>query len=93
LLGDEYRLLFDAYLGASSRLVSDGWLNRKPMDVLVDEHLRGARDHGNRLWLLLNSEIWYRVYILGQDRLDLRHELHGLKNSAGLPARELVRAS
>jgi hypothetical protein len=26
----------------------------------VDEHERGARDHGQRLWTLLTLEIWLR---------------------------------
>jgi asparagine synthase (glutamine-hydrolysing) len=79
LLADEYRLLFDTYLTESSSLIRDGWLNRKPIEKLVKEHLSGRRDHGNRLWLLLNSEIWYRVHIQGQDRFALRHELRALK--------------
>jgi asparagine synthase (glutamine-hydrolysing) len=85
LLAEEYRLLFDAYLGKSSLLVSDGWLNRGPMDVLVAEHLSGARDHGNRLWLLLNSEIWYRMRILGQDRDELRREMRSIGRRGARP--------
>jgi hypothetical protein len=85
LLADEYRLLFDAYLGKSSLLVSDGWLNRGPRDVLVAEHLSGARDHGNRLWLLLNSEIWYRMRILGQDRDELRREMRSIGRRGARP--------
>ena len=27
---------------------------------------RGARDHGDRLWLLLNLEIWQRVFLEGE---------------------------
>ena len=78
LLRDEYRQLFDAYLRGSSLLVNDGWLNREPMEALLGEHLSGARDHGNRLWLLLNSEVWYRMHVLGQDRSDLAAELRSL---------------
>ena len=36
---------------------------------------RKRADHGNRLWLLINAEIWYRMMILGQSREDLRLEL------------------
>ena len=32
-------------------------------------------DHGNRLWLLINAEVWYRMMILGQSREDVRLEL------------------
>ncbi len=32
----------------------------------------GRADHGNRLWLLINAELWYRMMILGQQREDLQ---------------------
>jgi asparagine synthase (glutamine-hydrolysing) len=92
LLADEYRVMFDAYLRGSSRLVSDGWLNRAPMEALLTEHLSGARDHGNRLWLLLNSELWYRMHVLGQDRNDLAHELRDLRKAPAAVAVARVRA-
>jgi len=92
LLRDEYRQLFDAYLRGSSRLVTDGWLNRAPMEALLGEHLSGARDHGNRLWLLLNSEVWYRMHVLGQDRSELADELHALAPPAAEPALAQARA-
>jgi asparagine synthase (glutamine-hydrolysing) len=85
LLKDQYRQLFDAYLRGSSRLVADGWLNREPMEALLVEHLSGARDHGNRLWLLLNSEVWYRMHVLGQDRLEMADELRSLGRPAVAP--------
>lgn len=34
---------------------------------LVAEHVAGTVDHGDRLWLLLNLEIWQRVFVEGQD--------------------------
>ena len=35
--------------------------------VLLDlgSHLAGRADHGNRLWLLLNAEIWHRAHVEG----------------------------
>lgn len=33
---------------------------------LVEEHRKGTRDHGDRLWLLLNLEIWQRVFLEGE---------------------------
>jgi asparagine synthase (glutamine-hydrolysing) len=36
------------------------WLDRSAVAALVDEHGRGVRDHGQRLWLLLTLEIWLR---------------------------------
>jgi len=30
---------------------------------LAEEHRSGAADHGERLWLLVNLEIWHRVFL------------------------------
>ncbi|HEV7985107.1 MAG TPA: asparagine synthase (glutamine-hydrolyzing) [Steroidobacteraceae bacterium] len=62
LLQQEYRRLYAAML-PSSQLVQDGILRAAPMNALVAEHLSGKADHGNRLWLLLNAEAWYRMHI------------------------------
>lgn len=34
---------------------------------LAEEHRRGAANHGERLWLLVNLEIWQRIFIDGED--------------------------
>jgi len=36
------------------------WLDRAAVGALIDEHDRGARDHGQKLWALLTLEIWLR---------------------------------
>jgi asparagine synthase (glutamine-hydrolysing) len=33
---------------------------------LFAEHRAGARDHGNRIWRLLNLELWLRVCVEGE---------------------------
>jgi asparagine synthase (glutamine-hydrolysing) len=33
---------------------------------LIEEHLSGRRDHGQRLWTLLTFEIWHRIFIDGE---------------------------
>ncbi len=33
---------------------------------LADEHRAGRADHGDRLWLLINLEIWHRVFVDGE---------------------------
>jgi len=43
--------------------------------LLLNSHLSGRVDHGNRLWLLINAELWYRMMIAGTDRESLRAEL------------------
>ena len=55
--------------------MQDRILDGAVMTRLVDEHLAKRADHGNRLWLLINAEIWYRMAILGQSKEDMRSEL------------------
>lgn len=67
LLRDEYRQLFSVFLGEPV-LVQAGLINPDAVKKLLDEHLAQKADHGNRLWLLLNAEMWYRMKIEGQSR-------------------------
>lgn len=64
MLRDEYRLLFNLFL-RDSELARDGYLQQPAIDKLLGEHETGRVDNGNRLWLLLNSETWYRMFIKG----------------------------
>ena len=74
LLQAEYARLYRICL-RQSQLVHDRILDRHAIARLVDEHTSKRADHGNRLWLLINAEIWYRMCILGQSKEDLRREL------------------
>jgi asparagine synthase (glutamine-hydrolysing) len=74
ILQREYRVLYDRFL-PDSRLVQTGVLRREPLAALVQAHQSGSADHGNRLWLLINAEIWYRMMILGESREQLRVQL------------------
>ena len=58
-----------------SELVRDGYLRGERVGELVEEHLARRRDHGNRIWLLLTAEVWYRRYIGGRSAEDLESEL------------------
>jgi asparagine synthase (glutamine-hydrolysing) len=71
ILKDEYRALYARYL-RNSELVRAGVLASAPIDELLQEHATGRVDHGNRLWLLINAEIWYRMMILRQPKEDFR---------------------
>jgi asparagine synthase (glutamine-hydrolysing) len=64
LLKGEYRRLYAGFL-PNSQLVADGILRSAPINALLNAHLAGKADHGNRLWLLLNAEVWYRMHIKG----------------------------
>jgi len=74
ILRDEYRVLARHFL-ADASLVRDGILRREPIERVLHAHLAGKADHGNRLWLLINAEVWYRMQILGVSRADLRVDL------------------
>jgi asparagine synthase (glutamine-hydrolysing) len=58
-----------------SELVRDGYLEGATVRRLVEEHLARRRDHGNRIWLLLSAEVWYRQYIGGRSTVDLEAEI------------------
>ena len=45
-----------------SHFVEAGIFEAGTMRTLVDEHLRGDRDHNFRLWILINLEVWHRLY-------------------------------
>ncbi|MHB1241337.1 MAG: asparagine synthase (glutamine-hydrolyzing) [Gammaproteobacteria bacterium] len=77
MLATQYRALFGLFL-RKSHLARDGLFCQGPIDNLVQEHLSGAADHGNRLWLLLNSEVWYRMRIEGESRNDLAERIRGV---------------
>jgi asparagine synthase (glutamine-hydrolysing) len=74
VLRDEYQMLYRRFL-THSTLVRDEILRAEPITALLNEHLSGRADHGNRLWLLINAEVWYRMMILGGSRESLRAEL------------------
>jgi asparagine synthase (glutamine-hydrolysing) len=61
-LGTWFRQDLRSYLGDH---LDDGariwqWLDRTAVGALLDEHQRGVRDHGQKLWALLTLEIWLR---------------------------------
>ena len=71
MLKAEYEQLYDTML-TKSELAKDQLLCQKAINRLVQEHRSGKIDHGNRLWLLINSEVWYRMFIGGQSVSDLQ---------------------
>jgi asparagine synthase (glutamine-hydrolysing) len=49
-----------------TRSIDRGLFRREAVKRLFDEHRAKRRDHGNRIWRLLNLELWYRVMIDGE---------------------------
>ncbi len=66
MLKDELEVLYSAFL-SDAELAREGILEQAPIDAMLAEHRAGRIDHGHRLWLLLNSEAWFRMFISGED--------------------------
>ena len=45
------------------RTLQRGLFRIEALNSLFDEHTAGRRDHGNRIWRLLNLELWFRVCV------------------------------
>lgn len=54
-----------------SGLARAGYLDQRGIDRYVREHVEARANHGHRLWVLLNLELWYQMFVL-------RHELSSL---------------
>jgi len=56
--------LKDYWAGAclSQKALGRGYFKREELFRLWDEHQRGVRDHGYRLWALLMLELWHRQF-------------------------------
>lgn len=83
LLADEFRQIFTLFL-SDSHLVRDGYLRGEAISKLLEEHLAKKADHGNRLWLVCNSEIWYRMSIEDWTKDMVREQLlesHAISHS------------
>ena len=83
IMEEEVRTLAPALL-LDSELVRDGLSRGRAVRQLVDEHLARRRDHGNRIWLLLSAEVWYRRYIGGRSTEDLEAELDESRPAGGV---------
>ena len=49
------------------RALARGLFKPDALRRLTEEHRTGARNHGERLWLLVNLEIWQRIFLDGED--------------------------
>ncbi|MET0153052.1 MAG: asparagine synthase (glutamine-hydrolyzing) [Candidatus Binatia bacterium] len=67
----------------SERTARRGLLAGDALRRLVERHRRGVEDHGDRLWLLVNLEIWHRMFIDGESARDV---LRDLKDKCALAA-------
>lgn len=49
-----------------SRLVQADIFQHEYVQHIMNEHVDGKADHNFRLWILINLEFWYRMYIEGR---------------------------
>ena len=65
LAGDFARVAEEFVAGPRAR--ERGLFEPVALRMLVDEHRAGAAENAERLWLLLNLEIWQRIFLDGEE--------------------------
>jgi asparagine synthase (glutamine-hydrolysing) len=55
------------------RTLERGLFRADTLQRLFAEHAAGRRDHGNRIWRLLNLELWFRVCVEREPVADFVH--------------------
>lgn len=50
----------------SSRSLERDLFQQQFVKTMVEEHVSGSVNHGERLWLLMNLEIWQRIFLDGE---------------------------
>ena len=48
---------------SDARTRQRGYVDSRYVDVLLDEHERGRRDHSMALWSLVMLELWHRQFL------------------------------
>ncbi|HEY0728911.1 MAG TPA: asparagine synthase-related protein, partial [Pyrinomonadaceae bacterium] len=61
-----YAPVLDEYV-LSSRAIERGIFNAEFVRSLVDQHRGGVANHSERLWSLVNLEMWFRRFIDGEN--------------------------
>jgi asparagine synthase (glutamine-hydrolysing) len=69
-LGDQAGLFL-----TDSRLVRNGYVREAAVRSLIAEHRTEMFDHHHRIWMLLNLEVWWRLYVDGQEPGAVSEEL------------------
>lgn len=65
-LRSDYSYLLDEFVN-STQAKDRSLFKPETLDKLVNEHRAGTSNHAERLWLLINLEIWQRVFIDGTE--------------------------
>jgi asparagine synthase (glutamine-hydrolysing) len=64
-----YRSLLDEYV-LGNRAAGRKIFNMEFVRALVEQHQRGEANHSERLWSLINLEMWFRCFIDGESAAD-----------------------
>lgn len=56
------------------RSMDRGLFQREPIKRILRQHRHRTRDHSNRIWRLLNLEIWHRVFLDGECAEQIRYD-------------------
>jgi asparagine synthase (glutamine-hydrolysing) len=62
---DEYRSVLDEYV-LGDRALSRGLFDKDYVRTLVERHRRRDGNHAERLWALVNVELWQRIFLDGE---------------------------
>lgn len=49
----------------SEQTLARGWYQHAALRRLVEDHAEGRADHGRRLWILFQLELWHRMFVEG----------------------------
>jgi asparagine synthase (glutamine-hydrolysing) len=53
------------------RSVERGWFRESAVRALIDDHASGRRDNTNRLWALIQLELWLQTFVDARPRAPL----------------------
>jgi asparagine synthase (glutamine-hydrolysing) len=72
------------------RTLARGYFEPAALRRLAGEHASGARSHADALWLLMNLEIWQRIFLDGEAPADVMRATEGARVTLAAPTSELT---
>jgi asparagine synthase (glutamine-hydrolysing) len=70
----QFRAIVDEFV-VGPRALERGLLDGDFVRMLAEDHYGGHVNNDTRLWLLMNLEIWHRIFLDGEDAEDVMHPL------------------
>jgi len=77
----QFRPLLDEYV-LGDRTIERGYFRKAFLQKLVHEHVSGQASHTDRLWTLLNFEIWHRHFLDGEPLGGTLPQIHEVPRTA-----------